>query len=57
MRPADCPITLVPGATAANVCDVVEQPEQAKDCSFLMAIEVDEPEPTPSQEDAGSDGG
>jgi hypothetical protein len=57
MTPADCSITLAPGATASNVCEVIVEPEQAKDCSFLMPLEVDDDEPTPAQEDAGSDGG
>jgi hypothetical protein len=58
MLARDC-VTLVPGvpATTTHVCDVIEQPEQAKDCSFLMPIEVDDDEPTPPREDAGSDGG
>lgn len=57
MTPATCSITLVPGATASNVCDVIMEPEQAKDCSFLMPIEVDDDEPSPEPEDAGTDGG
>lgn len=58
MRASACPITLVAGLpTATNVCDVIDQPEQAKDCSFLMPIEVEEEEPTPVEDDAGADGG
>jgi len=56
----DCSIDLVPGADVANVCDVIEEPEFALDCSFLSEapIEQDDPEPTPpSDQDAGGDGG
>jgi hypothetical protein len=57
MDAIDC-IRLAPGApTDVKVCEVIEQPEQARDCSFLMPIEEDDDEPTPRQEDAGSDGG
>jgi hypothetical protein len=54
---AACSIRLAPGATAANVCDVIVEPEQANDCSFLMPLEVDDDEPTPDPQDAGTDGG
>jgi hypothetical protein len=59
MDAEDCPrITLIPGLTATtDVCDVIQEPELTTDCSFLMPVEVEEEEPPPAPEDAGSDGG
>jgi hypothetical protein len=57
MSPADCSLRLATGATATDVCDVIVEPEQARDCSFLMALEVEEEEPPPDDNDAGSDSG
>jgi hypothetical protein len=44
---ADPPLAATPGATLANVCDIVRTPENASACSFLQ----------PNAPDAGADSG
>lgn len=51
----ECRENGVLGTKAQSVCEIVQEPELAPDCEFLIPPE-EEPEPTPApDEDAGSD--